>query len=77
LVENIIVLGKVPVKPPKSIFEFVTKFVAGFTVFAFVVGICVAVFFPEATAAVEISEKTMMTSLSALLGLLGGKALKP
>ena len=60
-----------------SVFEFVTKFIARFTVFAFVTGVCLAVFVPEATTAIEMAEKTMMTSLIALLGLLGGKALKP
>jgi hypothetical protein len=64
-------------KSPRYIYEFLTKFVAGFTVFTFVIGIGLAVFFPEATAAIEMAEKAMMTSLIALLGLLGGKVLKP
>lgn len=63
-------------KSPKTVYEFVTKFVAGFTVFAFVIGIGLAVFFPEATTAIRMAEKTMMTSLIGLLGLLGGKVLK-
>ena len=63
-------------KSPQSILEFVTKFVAGFTVFTFVIGVGLAVFFPEATTAIKLAEKAMMTSLIALLGLLGGKALR-
>ena len=64
-------------KSPKSIYGFVTKFVAGFTVFTFVIGVCLALFFPEATTAITMAEKAMTTSLLALMGLLGGKALKP
>lgn len=75
--EDIRVLGRVPMKSPDSMYDFVTKFVAGFTVFTFLIGICLALFYPEATAAIEMAENTMMTSLIALLGLLGGKALKP
>jgi hypothetical protein len=63
-------------QPPRQIYAFLIKFVAGFTVFTFVVGVGLAVFFPESTAAIRIAEKAMMTSLIALLGLLGGKALK-
>jgi hypothetical protein len=66
----------VPMKSLQPLYEFVTKFVACFTVFTFVVGICLALFFPEATTAIEMAEQTMTTSLLALIGLLGGKILK-
>ena len=64
-------------KSPKHLYEFLTKFVAGFTVFTFVIGVSLAVFFPEATTAIDMAEKAMTTSLLALVGLLGGKILRP
>jgi hypothetical protein len=76
LAENLCVLGRVSMKSPAFIYEFATKFAAYFTVFAFLVGVGLALVYPEATTAIRIAEKAMMTSLIALLGLLGGKALK-
>ena len=63
-------------KSLQPLYDFIVKFVACFIVFTFVIGICLALFFPEATTAIEMAEKTMTTSLLALIGLLGGKFLK-